>query len=138
MLRQNMAQKSVFQNLNRDVIARVLGTVVYDKAFFFYEDLGKPTGQFAVSISDFCNKISSVPTKSLAFHLKRGDFEKWIKEIIGDAELSDRLGKLKTNKAMWREETTLRNNLNATVKERINELQNLWNNALTWPRSIVA
>jgi hypothetical protein len=137
MLRQNMTQRSAFQNLNRDVIARVLGIVVYDKAFFFYEDLGKPTGQFAISISDFCNKISTVPAKSLAFHLKRGDFEKWIKEIIGDAELSDRLGKLKTNKALWKDETTLRNNLNAAVKEHISELQNLCNDTLR-PKSIVA
>jgi hypothetical protein len=111
----------------------MLGNTAYDKAFFFYEDIGKPTGDLAVSLSDLCNKISTINPRSLAFHLKRGDFENWVQEIIGDAELVRRMRKLKTNKTTWRDEATLRNKLHTTVRNRISELQDLWHNALKWP-----
>ena len=127
-----------FESLNRDLISKILGTVVYDKAFFFYEEIGKPAGDFATSLSDFCNKINKVSPKCLAFHLKRGDFENWIREIIGDVELSNRIGKLKKSKMASKEHTTLRTKLHAAVRDRIAELQDLWHRALTWPESVVA
>jgi len=137
MLKDNRADFT-FANLNRDVIQKILGNVVYDKAFFFYEDIGKPNGNFAVSLSDFCNKINTIDVKCLAFHLKRGDFENWIQETIGDMELSKRISKLKTNKTVLRNQKALRNKLHATVRDRVAELQDLWHHALMWPESAVA
>jgi hypothetical protein len=127
-----------FESLNRDMISKILGTVVYDKAFFFYEEIGKPTGDFAINLSDFCNKINTVAPKCLAFHLKRGDFENWVREIIGDIELSQQIGKLKASKTVWKNDATLRNKLHATIRDRVAELQELWHHTLTWPESAVA
>ena len=121
------------ENLNKESINKILGTVVFDKAFYFYEDIGKPTGDFASSLSDFCNKINTIHPKSLAFHLKRGDFENWIPEAIGDNELVRRIRKLTANKTTWKNEETLRNKLHTTVRDRILELQDLWQNTLKWP-----
>ena len=133
MLKIGSQEDLTFENLNRDRIQKILGNTVYDQAFFFYEDTGKPTGDFAVNLSEFCNKISTINPNSLAFHLKRGDFENWVKEIIGDNELAQRIRKLKTNKTTWKNEATLRNKLHATVRDRIAELQDLWQHALKWP-----
>jgi len=130
MLKIGSQEDLTFENLNRDRIQKILGNTVYDKAFFFYEDTGKPTGDFAVNLSEFCNKISTINPNSLAFHLKRSDFENWVKEIIGDNELAQRIRKLKTNKTTWKNEATLRNKLHATVRDRIAELQALWQHAL--------
>jgi len=123
----------IFANPNKNSIQRILGNVVYDKAFFFYEDLGKPTGEFATSLSDFCNKINTISSQSLAFHLKRGDFENWIRETLGDIELSHQLGKLKARKTMWKNDASLRTKLQATIRNRIAELQDLWHQNLKWP-----
>jgi len=138
MLKAKNREETVFVNLNSDRIQKILGNVVYDRAFFFYEDIGKPVGNFAISLSDFCNKINTIAPKSLVFHLKRGDFENWVREIIGDIELSERIGKLKRSKTVLKSEKTLRNKLNATVKERISELQDLWHHSLKWPASVVS
>lgn len=126
-------ESSVFENLSRDSISKILGTVVYDKAFFFYEDVGKPTGDFAVSLSDFCSKINKVEPKSLTFHLKRGDFENWIQDIMGDIELSKQMRQLKAQKREWKDNSTLRKKIHATVMDRIVELQDMWQQALKWP-----
>lgn len=131
-------EKNSIDYLSRDVISKILGAVVYDRAFFFYEGVGKPTGDFSISLADFCNKIKTVSTKSLAFHLKRGDFENWIRDVIGDVELSDRIASLKEKKTVWKRETTIRSKLHTIVKDRIAELQDKWHQALTWPESVAA
>jgi len=130
VLRTENRENLVFDNPSRDRIQKILGNVVYDKAFFFYADIGKPTGDFAVSLSDLCTKINTIAPKCLAFHLKRGDFENWIRETIGDSELSQRINKLKASKTVWKKETTLKNKLHTTVKHRIAELQDQWHYAL--------
>lgn len=124
------------ENLNRELIQKILGNVVHDKAFFFYENIGKPSGDIAVSLSDFCNKINTITSKSLAFHLKRGDFENWTQEIIGDIELSKRIRKLKTRKTIWKNDASLRTKLHATVRDRIAELQDLWHHTLKLPETL--
>jgi len=136
MLKTENREESTFVNLSRDRIQKILGNIVYDKAFFFYENIGKPTGDFAVSLSDFCNKINTVAPNCLAFHLKRGDFENWIRETIGDTELSKRIGKLKTRKTIWKNDASIRTKLHATVRDRIAELQDLWHHSLKWPETL--
>jgi len=137
-LSEKKPEEFVFDYLSRDTISKILGTVVYDRAFFFYEDIGKPTGDFSTSLTDFCEKVNKISAKSLAFHLKRGDFENWIREVIGDIELSNRLVKLKENKRARSKVASLRTKMQQTVKDRITELQDMWHQALTWPESVVA
>ena len=127
-----------YEVLSRDLITRILGTVAYDKAFFFYADVGKPTGDFAVSLSDFGNKINSVGPESLNFHFKRGDFENWIGEVIGDHELAGRMKHMRSLKGTFKSKSTMKRKLHAAIKDRVAELQDLWRHALTWPESVIA
>jgi hypothetical protein len=133
MLRIDNREDLTISSPNRDRIQKILGNIVFDKAFFFFEDIGKPTGDFAISLSDFCSKINSINPKSLAFHLKRGDFENWIRETIGDNELAQRIKKLKANKTTWKNEVALRAKLRIAVRDRISELQDLWQSSLKSP-----
>ena len=123
------------ENLNKESINKILGTVVFDKAFYFYEDIGKPTGDFAVSLSDFCNKINKVDPKSLTFHLQRGDFENWVRDIIGDAELSNKMARLKAQKRALKDNSIMREKIHAAVTDRIMTLQDMWQQALKWPQT---
>jgi hypothetical protein len=129
---------STFEVLSRDQITKILGTVAHEKAFFFYEEIGKPVGDFATSLTDLCGKINTVPSTSLSFHLKRGDFENWTKNAMGDGELSNRIAKARKAKTTWKNDAILRKKLYATVRDRITELQDLWRHALTWSEGVVA
>jgi len=131
-------ESSHFEVLSRDHITRILGTLTQEKAFFFYEDVGRPTGESATSLTDFCSKINTVTPVSLSFHLKRGDFESWTKNAIGDIELASRITKIRRSKAKWKSDATLRRKLYGVVRDRVVELQDLWRHALTWPESAVA
>jgi hypothetical protein len=71
---------------------RILRTVGHGEAFFFYEAIGRPTGESARSLSDFIEKVKSVKLESLLFHLQRGDFQNWIKKTLGDFRLAREIG----------------------------------------------
>ena len=63
--------------------------------FNFYVDFGKPLGFTALSMEQFYRFIKQVTTDSLDFHLYRGDFENWLKEVCKDAELAEAFRALK-------------------------------------------
>jgi len=90
--------------------------------------MGKPLGEAAISLSDFCNKINTIPPKSLVFHLKRGDFENWIRDVIRDVELARRIGNIRAKK-----EHTLKKKLYQCVCNRVAELKEMWAVSLAMP-----
>lgn len=124
--------------LSRDQITRILGTLAQEKAFIFYEDVGRPTGESATSLTDFCGKVNIVASASLSFHLKRGDFENWTKNALGDVELANRMAKIRNAKAKWKRDATLRRKLHDVTRDRVVELQDLWRHPLTWHEENVA
>jgi hypothetical protein len=73
---------------------KILGTVRDEEAFYFYEAIGKPTGENARSLSDFLEKIKSVTLESLLFHLQRKDFQAWIKKTLGDSKLAGKMDRI--------------------------------------------
>jgi len=118
--KKSKSEVSLERSLSQEEVSKILGTVTYDRAFYFYDGVGKPNGDFAISLSDFCNKINVVNSESLAFHLKRRDFQNWISEVIGDVELAKRMDKIKVK------DNALRSTLHAFVSNRIKELQDSW------------
>ncbi len=56
--------------------------------FNFYVDVDKPLGFSAKSLDEFYRLIKQVIPDSLEFHLYRGDFEKWLKEVCKDEDLA--------------------------------------------------
>ena len=64
--------------------------------FNFYVNLGKPLGFTALSIEQFYRFVKQVTTDSLEFHLYRGDFENWLRDVVKDEELTEAFGVLKT------------------------------------------
>ena len=74
--------------------AKILRNLQNEEAFYFYENVGKPTGECAKSLSEFLNKVNTATMESLQFHLERGDFQNWIKDTLGDVKLADMIGRI--------------------------------------------
>ena len=87
------------------------------KGFHFYEDIHKPLHQTAMSLEDFGNKIKTIPSHSLEFHMKRGDFSKWVEDTIGDTKLARAINRINASGE------DLRKELSSTVGKRIEELR---------------
>jgi predicted lactoylglutathione lyase len=109
------------KRLNPEVDAetvRALRTVKDQEAFYFYEAVGKPTGEVARNLSDFLNKVKIVKSESLVFHLQRKDFQNWVANTLGDSKLAEKLGRISSSN-----DNNLRTNVCKTVENRIEELR---------------
>jgi len=73
---------------------KILMEVPYDRAFHFYTDIGVPIGLAARSLKEFMLVIQTVDSRSIEFHILRGDFEKWI-IMLGDRSLARQVGRFR-------------------------------------------
>lgn len=78
--------------MTSDTASKILKTVPREKTFYFFTSIGNYTGMSASSLKEFMEKINEVNVKSLEFHLYRGDFEKWVTEVLQDADLWEKSG----------------------------------------------
>jgi hypothetical protein len=110
-----------YSTLSQRKIKAILRDLPLEMSFHFYEEIGKPTGQVATSLLDFCSKLASAQSlqlqASLVFHMKRGDFATWIKQAVGDRELADKI------KGISADDHNLAEKLHKTVDDRIKELK---------------
>jgi predicted transcriptional regulator len=59
--------------------------------FHFYYGINQPTEFNALSLEEFYRFIKQIGADSLEFHLYRGDFENWIKDICKDTGLATKV-----------------------------------------------
>ncbi len=80
---------------------------------------GHYSGETAMSLCHFLKDLGSMDTQSIRFHFERGDFQKWLRTIIGDEELAqsvDKVGRTLPNEQLIQQ-------LSEIVQKRISELQ---------------
>jgi len=106
---------------NKEIASKILRTVPYNNAFYFFTDIGQYSGELAASLADFCKKIKTIDIKSIDFHYKRRDFQKWIRGTIGDVYLANEINKIQ--KSIQGEE--LRVKICQIVERRLTELKKL-------------
>ncbi len=102
-------------------IKAILRKMPSNLSFYFYEDMGKPTGQVATSLLDLNRMFASAQSQgaqaSLMFHMRRGDFATWIREAVGDSELANQIAKIQPD------DRRLQRKLHKTVDDRIQKLK---------------
>jgi hypothetical protein len=97
---------------------RILRTVKDAEAFYFYEAIGKPTGEVARNLHDFAERVKSVRKESLLFHSQRSDFPNWVEKILGDSRLAEQLRQISPSNSV-----DVRTTLCRTVENRLDELK---------------
>ncbi len=108
-------------NVDKTGASEILRTVPPDQSFLFFEDIGKYTGRLAANLNDFCEIIKAVDAKSLTFHFRRGDYERWIKETLHDVQLARRLKRIKRSNSG----EELRKKILHAVRRRLDELHKM-------------
>jgi len=101
-------------------VARILRKLSRENAFYFFTSIGNYTGENASSLEEFVKKIGEVNAKSLEFHFYRGDFEKWVAEVLEDRELAEEIKSLKNLKSVG---DSLRGQLYLVVSKRFDKLK---------------
>jgi hypothetical protein len=107
-------------NANRYVnaeSAKFLRTVQDPEAFYFYEAVGKPTGEVAKNLTEFLDKVKSIKSGCLLFHFQRSDFHNWFEKTLGDDRLARKLAKIASTNS-----DEIRSSVCKTVENRLKEL----------------
>jgi hypothetical protein len=109
------------KDLEIDQTTKILKSVSDAQAFYFYENVGRPTGKSARNLMDFLNMVNMIKLESLEFHLERKDFQKWFKEILGDHQLAERMEKISLA-----DNEELRARIKEVLENRLRELQDTY------------
>jgi predicted heme/steroid binding protein/quinol monooxygenase YgiN len=104
---------------DKAVVRKILSSVVYEKGFHFFTDIGKKTGEPAINLSGFYEELKVVELQSIRFHFQRKDFQNWIRDILGDLELAQRIDQINMDLM----DQDFRNELLKIVLTRLTELQ---------------
>jgi hypothetical protein len=107
------------QVLDKATINKIMRTVPKNEGMQFLKGPGEPTGKTATSLTDLAAKLASVDIRSVNYHFKRSEFEKWIRDSFDDQELARRFNRV--NKETHGEK--LREQLVMLIKNRIDELK---------------
>jgi hypothetical protein len=105
--------------LNAEKAQKILSPVPYEQGFHFFMSDGHYSGETARSLCVFLKDLGSIDTQSIRFHFKRGDFQKWLRNTIGDEELAQRIDKIDGATT----DELLSKLIADTVQKRISELQ---------------
>ena len=80
--------------IDKATAGKFLRTVAKSEGLELYKAPGEFTGKTATSLSDLHDKLKTVDVRAVNHHFKRREFERWIRNNIGDEELARRFGKL--------------------------------------------
>jgi hypothetical protein len=100
----------------------MLRPVPVEKGFTFFYEFARPTQLTVRSLEEFLSALKKVNVKSIEFHRERGDFERWVRQVIGDSALTDKLNAL-ANERLSGEK--LRTRILSVFEQRINELKTM-------------
>jgi hypothetical protein len=105
-------------NSKKAISSKILAKVGQDRGFHFCFADQIYSMVTATSLSDFVEKLNGIDDRAILFHYPRGDFQAWIKDVVGDKELADRLCFITPNLPG----EALRKELLRSVQQRIKEL----------------
>ena len=108
-------------SVDKAAIQKILSSVPYERGFHFFNGIGRYTGETAVNLFSFYEELRTIELQSVRFHFQRKDFQNWIRETLGDAELAERIDRID---GMLSDEN-LKKELLKTVQARFEELQTL-------------
>jgi len=77
--------------------------VAPELGFYFYKNIGESLSDAAFSLEDFHEKVKAVPIYSLEFHQKRGDFTRWIRDVLKKPTIADKVEKINNTGESLRE-----------------------------------
>ena len=72
-----------------------LRVVSHAQGFHFYTAIGDYCGVSAHSLEEFADALQYVCSDAIVFHFERGDFQNWVRDVIGDAELAQSIDDIK-------------------------------------------
>jgi alpha-amylase len=104
---------------------RMLRRLPAGMGFTFSYEFAHSSGLTVHSLEEFYSTLKTIDVSSIRFHLERGDFERWLRHVVGENKLADEMAKI--SKAPKKGGETLRRKVVAATERRIKQLKGITN-----------
>lgn len=116
-----------FRTVRRDIphvrhLHKYLRVPLPEPKRFYFRQSGSSGPYTAANLWEFRDALQTIPPRTLDYHLRRGDFERWLREVLHDEELARRIRKIKNRNL---EPDRLRVVLARIVSDRYEELESM-------------
>ena len=101
---------------------RVLRRLPAGMGFTFSYEFARSSGLTVHGLYEFVSALKTVDLSSIRFHMERGDFERWLRHVVGDDKLADQIAKVSRSKRKLKGEA-LRKRVLALTERRIKQLR---------------
>jgi alpha-amylase len=101
---------------------RILRRLPIGKGFTFFYEFARPARLPVHSLDEFYSALKTIDLSSIRFHTERRDFERWLRQVVGDDKLADKLMRIENKKCRGE---GLRKKILATIERRIKELKGI-------------
>lgn len=103
---------------------RLLRRLPFGMGFTFSFDFVRSSGLTVQSLSEFHSVLKEIDVSAIQFHVERGDFERWLSQVVGDDKLAGQLVKIKSSKKALKGEV-LRSKILNLVGKRLKYLKKI-------------
>jgi alpha-amylase len=112
------------QELEKPELAakRVLRRLPAGMGFTFSYEFARSSGVTVHSLREFVSVLKTVDVSSVLFHMERCDFERWLRYVVGDDRLADKVAKVGRSKRRLKGET-VRKRIVGVTEKRIEQLK---------------
>ena len=101
---------------------RLLRRLPAGMGFTFSYEFARSSGQTVQSLNEFYSALKTIEASSIAYHIERGDFERWLSQVVGDNKLAEKIAKINSSKRKYKGEA-LRKKILAITEKRLKQLK---------------
>jgi alpha-amylase len=103
---------------------RLLRRLPAGMGFTFSYVFARSSGLTVNSLDEFYSALKTIKVSSIQYHMERGDFERWLSQVVGDNKLAAQIATVNSSKRKLKGEA-LRRKILAIFKRRLTELKKI-------------
>ncbi len=103
---------------------RLLRRLPAGMGFTFSYEFARSSGLTVHSLNEFCSALKTIEVSSIQYHIERGDFERWLSQVVGDDKLADQIATVNSSKRKLKGEA-LRKKVLAITERRLKQLKKI-------------
>ena len=103
---------------------RLLRRLPAGMGFTFSYEFARSSALTVHSLHEFCSALKTIEVSSIQYHIERGDFERWLSQVVGDDKLADQIATVNSSKRRLKGEA-LRRKVLALTERRLKQLKKI-------------
>lgn len=105
-------------------VKRLLRRLPAGMGFTFSYEFARPSGLTVQSLQEFYSALKTIETTSISYHIERGDFKRWLSQVVGDEKLALQIAAISNSKRKLKGEA-LRKKVLSVTERRLKQLKRI-------------